>query len=558
MKKTLLTTTYLLFALYILNAQPANDDCINASFISEVSDTIFTTINTTTDGPFHPDSPCPSNVISPDQDSIYNDIWYWYVPSFNGKARWTMCNTADFDTKIAIYEENSNCPPVDSNLITCNEDFGTCENATSELIWDVMVGDTFLLRLGGYGEVSPGLEGSGTFTIEEFVPAVPNDLCADALVVIEGENQAFTSVNAITDGPDHPNNSTCFGFNDPTAGSDIWYLFTPTFTGTAEWNVCGTASFDTRLAVYGPNVECTPGDEDLYACNDDGSGCGSYTSQLFFDVEEDSTYLLRLGGFNNGFGTGTFDLINNNPPPPPANNECSTAEFIEVQGPNGTFTTFGTTSNATFDANTFIFPSCLGNQAGGEFAEVWYSFNSMGFEEIVMQFGIITPDGSFFIDIWDDCGTPLDTMDVTDVCFFAAEATTPLLLDTIKTLAPVPKDYFMRVLTRTTSDTPGDFFIILTGELPSSVEDDLAIPSLGFFPNPLQGDEGQLNVVLSEADPITIQIQDMLGRIVYQEYQKHPVSGINKIPILLPDINSGLYILTINQNENKKSIKILK
>ena len=45
------------------------------------------------------------------------------------------------------------------------------------------MGENYLLRLGGYGMVSPGEEGSGTFTISQFSNGIVNDNCANATEV---------------------------------------------------------------------------------------------------------------------------------------------------------------------------------------------------------------------------------------------------------------------------------------------------------------------------------------------------------------------------------------
>ena len=139
-------TLCLCFVSAVCLAQPANNDCINAVPINEVQDLEFTTVDATTDGPFHPDSPCPSNS---DLDSIYSDVWYAYTATFTGNCFWTTCGTADFDTKIAVYMPGSACPPMDEDLLTCNEDGGNCSFFTSELLFRVDSGQTYLLHISG-------------------------------------------------------------------------------------------------------------------------------------------------------------------------------------------------------------------------------------------------------------------------------------------------------------------------------------------------------------------------------------------------------------------------
>lgn len=142
------TTLFCLFGFTISAQAPDNDDCSNAKPIGEVMDDTFSNVNATTDGPLHLNSPCPGSG-EPEVDSLYNDIWYLYTPTFTGTALFTLCGTASFDTKIAAYQPGSACPPLDSDLIGCNEDAGTCANSTSEMIFPVMEGESYLLRLAG-------------------------------------------------------------------------------------------------------------------------------------------------------------------------------------------------------------------------------------------------------------------------------------------------------------------------------------------------------------------------------------------------------------------------
>jgi hypothetical protein len=277
--------------------------------------------------------------------------------------------------------------------LTCNDDYTGCTNNESRIVFDVTQGESYMLRLGGFGETAPGLGGQGTFIINQFTPTVTNDFCVSAQVVSLGSDQPFTNIMATTDGPNNPGNSACFGFNDITIQTDIWYKFVAPSTTTIEWSTCDQVNFDSRLAVYGPDATCPVLTDDLYGCNDDRSGCMNFTSKLFFDVEQGRTYYLRLGGFGGEQGAGTFDLVETVPPVPPANDLCTepVSAWIVTQQQADDFENYleGTTINATFDQNNFIYPNpqCYGtNFNGGEFADVWYYFNNLGNEELEFRF----------------------------------------------------------------------------------------------------------------------------------------------------------------------------
>lgn len=65
----------------------------------------------------------------------------------------------------------------------------------------------------------------------------------------------------------------------PNANNDGWVAWQPTVTGTVSLSLCNAASFDTVLAVY-EESSTTLCQGTLVACNDDGTGCAGFTSEL--------------------------------------------------------------------------------------------------------------------------------------------------------------------------------------------------------------------------------------------------------------------------------------
>jgi len=551
---------FILFIFFSLNlsAQVENDDCSNAIPVGEVSALDFSNIGATSGGPLHSDSRCLVNA-DPLLDSFYNDIWYLYTASFSGLASFSLCGTVDFDTKIAVYRTGTTCPPASTDLLNCNEDCDPAGGDTaSEVIFDVDEGESYLLRVAGFGADTPGEEGTGTFTIDEFTPIVANDFCSDAFVVTVGTGQQVNSIGAITDGPIHDDSNPCFQFGDPTISADVWYTFTPDFTGPVLWSTCDMVTFDTRLGVYGPDIDCTTiGVDDLLACNDDGSGCSTYTSQLFFEVEAGRNYLLRLGGWQGAVGTGTFDLINQTPPEPPANDLCVNAEDIgdiSMERP-----VIGTTANAGFDPATFQFPPCLANQAGGEFAEVWYTFNNAGAEQVAIELFPTTQDAAFIIDIWENCTTQVDTLEVLANCTGFNPILASSLNDTFGLLAATPTEYVMRISTRLTGDLPGSFeFILLpiglssTFETPDALSGDIVLS-----PNPVSNTIN-LEIPLDERSELSYTIQDMLGRQVTSYKMGTTPAGIHNEYINVGDLTPGVYIINLLVNNQPIGVKFIK
>ena len=531
---------------------PENDSCQNAIVVMAGDTVEFSTIDATWEGPFHPNNPC-----STDNDTIYSDIWYVWTAEWDGQAIWSMCGTADFDTRIAVYKPGLTCPFGPDDLLACNEDGPDCPGFTSEVVWDVMAGQTYYLRLGGYG----GESGSGTFTISPYIPPAgpPNNDCANAAVIDLVEGFEFDNFDATTDGPEHPGNP-CFGFGDNTVQADIWYSFTPEFSGTVLWTTCATASFDTRLAVYGPDASCPVTDADLYECNDDGPGCPGFTSSLFFDVEAGKTYLLRLGGFGGEQGQGTFDLVEFTPPEPPANDLCENADTAWIitaqQADDFEVTHMGTTEYADFDPESFLFPVCLSNQSGGEFATVWYKFNSLGNTDIEIRFSTVTPGAQFYVDLWQSCTEMVDTSVIVDNCFFVSDDQ-PFVVDTFSNLPSEPTEFYLRVTTRLTTDLPGEFFFQLVGDMTTSVEEPVFPGRVLVAPNPA-GDFVNLYLNLDVRKQVYIRLMDALGQQV-RFLPKGPLAaGAYSERIALDGLPQGVYYLVVEADDALTTQRIVK
>ena len=544
MKKSLLFLLGAFGLPILLFAQPANDACPDAVEVMIDETVSFTTLDATTDGPLHLDSPCPSA----GSDSIFHDVWYRFTAPLTGEVVWSLCGTADFDTKIAVYVPSAQCPPTDEDLLDCNEDSGSCANATSELIFDVEEGMTYTLRIGGFGEMDGGggETGSGTFTIQEFVFDGPaNSFCEDAFEAGLGTTE-FTTIGAITDGPDHPNNP-CFGFGSLNAGRDVWYTYTPDFTGAVEWSTCSSASFDTRLAVYNPGSPCPPADEDLYACNDDGAGCEGFTSSLFFEVEAGMTYLLRLGGFNDDNGTGTFDLTEIVPPEPPVNDQCMDATEIALlsreAADNFDIIYEGTTEfgSAVYDQpdNEYLYPTCLANQNGGEFSDVWFRMQSLGNSEIELRLNAVEAGTIFFADVFTACGERLDS--TLNTCLNTTEEL-GFVMDTITGLPEEDLTLYLRVITRLTSDAPGQFWVQPVADIISSTDQPLELQSFRMFPNPANE---VVHVQFGLPEPMMLRgnLLNALGQCVRTWQTAKLGSGLHQLSVNVADLTPGIYFL---------------
>lgn len=261
-----------------------NDLCANSVEIFEGA-TAFSTVGATTDGP-----PSPDCTFFGDAQ-VNQDIWYHYQATCTGNLNVSLCGSG-FDTKLAVYDGNS-CV---GQLLACNDDSCALQ---SEVNVPTIAGNFYKIRIGGY------LDDTGSGTVSLSCGKVSgNDFCAGAVDIFEGSTE-FSNVGTNTDGPALPGEcDEGFGVD---FGSDIWFRYTATCTGNVSFSTCGTASYDTRLALYEECV-CPVNNTRLVACNDDGPGCPDFSSNLVAFVKAGTCYMLRVGGYAGEQGTGSLNI----------------------------------------------------------------------------------------------------------------------------------------------------------------------------------------------------------------------------------------------------------
>lgn len=379
-----------------------------------------------------------------------------------------------------------------------------------------------------------------------------NDNCADAVAVAIDETITFTNLDATRDGP-FQMDSPCANGTDGVADTifaDVWYTYTAGFTGSVEWSTCDMITFDSRLVVYGPGVDCPVTADQMYACNDDGADCMNFTSRLIFDVIEGETYLLRLGGFGTDAGFGSMTLTEIVPPTPPVNDLCENAAEAMVisreAADNFDIIHEGTTMNGSFDGSTFIFPSCLGNTSGGEFSDVWFKFNTLGNTELELRLNATTPGAIFYADVWPSCGEIVtDTTLINSACVNVGGADgLTFSSDTLSGLPAEDLELYVRVITRLTSDPTGEFWIQVVGDVVSGTAPVLELNDFTFYPNPVNR-QATINFGLSTAANIELEVHNAIGQLMYVEDKGRMIAGQQEIQMDMSDLQNGLYFLTI-------------
>jgi hypothetical protein len=199
------------FDLTIAEAEGCTDnDCWDyCDEIGEVFEQPFSTTGSTPDGP----GGCMTS----------GNIWYCYTAVCTGPTRVSLCGSG-YDTKLAVYD---GVDPNTAPTLGCNDDFCGLQ---SEVSFDAVEGNTYLIEVGGYGSST----GSGVITIEcTPCPDVPpNDFCEDVtpVALTLGVPVTFTGDNNCA-------TNQCASFPD----GHVWEAFTVPQAANVTLDYCGTS-----------------------------------------------------------------------------------------------------------------------------------------------------------------------------------------------------------------------------------------------------------------------------------------------------------------------------
>jgi hypothetical protein len=273
--------------------RPANDDCVNATTVSNGSLVTNDFFGATNDG----GADCGSSALS-------RDIWFDFTAPVDGTLTVSTCGTNDtggqdsgVDTVMSVH---AGCPGTISNQIACNDDnTGQCGATDVGLFRDSVItlamagGQNVKVRVANYANGTPPVKPI-TFRVSF---AAANDNCAAAPTIGEGLGVWYNN-NATDDGPTTPGGACGGGVQ---MHNDVWYQYVPACTGTSRISLCGSP-FDTVLAVYAGSC-ASPGLP--IACSDDnGVSCTGTASSLDMSVTAGQPYLVRMGSYFSG-STGT-------------------------------------------------------------------------------------------------------------------------------------------------------------------------------------------------------------------------------------------------------------
>ncbi len=289
-----------------ISTAPDNDECADAidvtgSFPITVDGT---TIDATND--------CPDVFQDALGNPNWNGVWYKFdVPYGTFNLNIDFCNTPTEIYSIGAVVHNS-CTCDDYTLYTSGA-FSDCGDGytTPSINWDGMTGPTtlyYLVAMTDESDLPAPMDFHFTINAEEIIPP-DNDLCSNPEYIGEGTFTANTSM-AGTDEAGY-------------AGQNIWYVYTPSVTGVANFSLCGS-DFDTKLAVY-DGYSCSP----LPTLIDsDDDGCPGKTTRSLIEgvsVVGGQDYLVEVGGYSTNVGNTelVIDVVTGGACCDPATGDCN-------------------------------------------------------------------------------------------------------------------------------------------------------------------------------------------------------------------------------------------
>jgi gliding motility-associated-like protein len=344
-----------------LIAQPANDDCANATIINVVPNTNVclsgTNINATPGMPYNQQAAACNP--SGNQPNPSNDVWFAFQAA-GTSATVTLSNSTFTGVNVAIYQSSStpDCAVLGA--------FG-CYNGTNTLtipLAGLRSNRYYFIQVSG-----SSITDNSTFDLCVNLSNAPagDDPCTAPPIPGSSVCNYITGTNAsatTTTGVPAPG---CANYQ----GTDVWYTYTVPAAGSqgVEFNtdlVTGSAITDGGLAVYS-GLSCS--NLSLVDCDDDSNPNNAMSQIIINNPAAGTTYWIRVWEYG-GDATGEFNICvvdYGPPPPPPSYDDPCTALNLTVN--SNCINTQVTIAGATATSGVPN-PTC-GNYVGGD---VWMTF----------------------------------------------------------------------------------------------------------------------------------------------------------------------------------------
>jgi len=209
--------------------------------------------------------------------SFGRDIWYDYTATCTGIVTVSTCSTANFDTRLAVYDGPGNscnhyCPTDNTGFVTCDDNTPGCTGNTAEAVFSAVSGNCYTIRLGGLGTA----QGSGTLT----VTCTANDSCANATFLTPPTTTLGSTRNTNVD-------SGLPSCGPSVVSPGVWYRVVGD-GNLLTASLCTGTLFNTRLTVFtGPNcsgLACLAGADNNCSNQESLSWCSTSGTQYWILV----------------------------------------------------------------------------------------------------------------------------------------------------------------------------------------------------------------------------------------------------------------------------------
>lgn len=243
-----------------------------------------------------------------------NDVWFTFVAPATGEIHLETTAGSLNNSGMALYSTTA-CNGT-FTLIECDADDGP--GSMSEIVrTGLNPGQTYYVRMWGEGT------NSGTFNICAYAPPAYDEPCGATALTL-GSTCTFTSyTNAGATASAGIPAPGCGGYS----GADMWFSFVAPPSALATFRTTAGSLTNLGMAVY--SATACNGTFTLVSCdNTSGPGNMPFLSLTPLELVPGQTYYLRV--WNNGGGTGTFNLCAT---APPAGGTCSYAlQMYDSQG----------------------------------------------------------------------------------------------------------------------------------------------------------------------------------------------------------------------------------
>ena len=243
-----------------------------------------------------------------------NDVWFTFVAPATGEIRIETTAGSLSNSGMALYSATA-CNGI-FTLIECDADDGP--GSMSEIVrTGLNPGQTYYVRMWGEGT------SMGTFNICAYAPPAYDEPCGATPLTL-GSTCTYTSyTNAGTTASAGIPAPGCGGYS----GGDMWFSFVAPPSALASFRTTAGSLTNVGMAVY--SATACNGTFTLVSCdNTSGPGNMPFISLTPLELVPGQTYYLRV--WNNGGGTGTFNLCAT---APPAGGTCSYAlQMYDSQG----------------------------------------------------------------------------------------------------------------------------------------------------------------------------------------------------------------------------------